>query len=133
MTKEKQVCRMEGRKYELTQGADRLKAIFEAQRAFSKRMGFDFTKMTDLQRQARIKDLVLFAKVEQSEVLDWINWKDWKKEKREFNKEQAMFEVIDTLCFLLQEVMCCGMDDEDLFQYFMRKVEINHERQDKNY
>ncbi len=131
--KDKQVCKQEGRKYEATLGADRLKAMFEAQRDFSKRMGVDFNKLTLAQREAGVKDDVLCIMMELAELLNWTNWKSWKKEKIIFELEQAEFEVADLWAFLMRTAMRLGMDDEDFFQRYMRKVEINHERQDKNY
>ena len=130
---DKQVCKMEGRKYEPTQGVDRLRAMFEAQRAFSKRMGLEFNKLTETQREAGLKEDFVCLTVEAVELLNWTNWKDWKKEKKPFDQEQARFEVADLWAFLMRTAMRLGMDDEDLFQYYMRKVEINHERQDRNY
>ena len=130
---DKQLCKMDGRSYEPTNGAHPLQAMFEAQRGFSKRMGLDFSALSLAQREAGVKEDVLCLTVEAVELLNWTNWKDWKKEKQDFLMEQARFEVADIMAFLMRTAMRLGMDHEDLFQYYMRKVEINHERQDRNY
>lgn len=127
MVKDKQVCKQNGQEYYVVD-ADRLKAMFEAQKALSKRMGLDFKSMTMAQREESIKEDAVFMMIELSELLSRTNWKDCNKEKAVFELEQAEFKVVDLWAFLMRTAMHLGMDDEDFFQRYMRKVEINYDR-----
>jgi NTP pyrophosphatase (non-canonical NTP hydrolase) len=132
MAKDRQVCEMKGGRRAVLQGQDRLSTMVAGQAAFAARY-FDVAKLTQAEREKWIKEMCLCVMVEAAELLNEVNWKHWKRTQKAMDTEQARFEIADLLCFLLNAAMLLGMDAESLFQYFMRKCEINRERQALNY
>jgi hypothetical protein len=123
----------EKKKYEPIPGMGKLAIMFNVQSMFQKKLGIDIVSMTMTQRQKYIKDMVLYATKEQFELLDCINYKEYKKTQKEVDVEHALEEIVDSQCFLINQVLGLGKTEEEFFQCFMRKVAINNERQDKNY
>jgi NTP pyrophosphatase (non-canonical NTP hydrolase) len=125
---ERQVCGMKGGRKAVTPGLDRLSTMLRIQASFAKRY-FDIGKMQQAEREKWIKEMCLCIAVESAELLDEVNWKHWKKTQKAMDLEQARFELADLFCFTLNVAMLLGMDAEAIFQYYMRKAEINRERQ----
>lgn len=78
---------------------------------------------------------------ESSELLDWTPWKHWSQKTG--NKEVApedfcnrshikemRREVIDAMCFLMNNAMALGMTPEIFYNEYCEKMGINHDRQD---
>lgn len=133
LSKDRQVCEMKGKKFSVKAGRDRMGTMFHRQEEFMKAVGLDLVSMPPVERERLIKECCLADIVESVELLNEVNWKPWKRTKKPLDLEQARFEVVDKLCFLLEMAMALGMDAETLFQYHSRKVEINHERQTDGY
>ena len=129
---ERQACEMKGGRKAVLPGQDRLGTMLTNQASFAKRY-FDVTKLTQAERERWIKEMCLCLMAETAELLDEVNWKHWKKTQKNLDTEQARFEVADLQCFLFNLSMLLGMDAEALFQYYMRKAEINRERQAVGY
>lgn len=129
---ERQKCEMQGRRFGLTGPQDRLLAMFKAQENFARRF-VDFSTLTDTERDIQLQKFSVAGIMEGAESLEETNWKHWKKTKKELDREAYLFEVCDKLAFMFNEVLTLGYSEEDLFQHFMRKVEINHDRQEKKY
>ena len=129
---EKQICNLKGGKKFPQAGMDRLGTMVFDQASFAKRH-FDVMKMPQAERERWIKEMCLCLTVEAVELLDNVNWKHWKKTQKAMDLEQARFEVADLMCFIFNTAMLLGMDAESLFQYTMRKQEINRERQAMQY
>jgi NTP pyrophosphatase (non-canonical NTP hydrolase) len=129
---ERQICKMGEGKKPTFEGMDRLGTMFARQAKFAERF-FNVGKMTQNEREQWVKEMCLCDVDETMELLNEVNWKHWKKTKKDIDVEQARFEVADKACFLLNIALLLGMDAESLFQYFMRKAQINNERQAKSY
>ena len=129
---EKQICALKGSKKVTEPGMDRLGTMVFDQARFAKGY-FNVMKLSQIERERWIKEMCLCLAVEVVELLDNVNWKHWKKRQKDMDLEQARFEVADLMCFIFNTAMLLGMDAESLFQYTMRKQEINRERQAMQY
>ncbi len=129
---DKQVCKMKGGRKVAPIGMDRLGAMVQAQAKFASRF-FDISKLSQAERERWLKEMCLCMTAETMELLDMVNWKHWRKQLKELDVEQARFEVADMQCFLFNIGILLGMDAEAMYQYYTRKVEINHERQAMQY
>ncbi len=108
-------------------GDDMLKTMFETQAKFHKRMHPKFFPEEELVKTARN------IMMEGAELMDSLNWKDWKKTRKTVDWEQVNFELADIMAFLMNACIEAGLNHEDLFNYYMRKAEINNKRQDGGY
>ena len=115
-------------------GDDMLKTMFEAQRRFHSRVNPG--SASHFKGGVDEKLLVKTARnimMEGAELMDELNWKDWKKTRVEPDWEQVKYEIADIMAFLMNACIEVGMTHEDLFNYYMRKVELNVKRQEKGY
>jgi hypothetical protein len=80
---------------------------------------------------------------EASEILDWTPWKPWSKQlgnkspdfpiEKHFSEEhlrEIRMEVVDQLHFVIEAAQILGMSSDDLYQMYLEKNGINHQRQD---
>ena len=108
-------------------GDDMLKTMFEAQARFHRRMHPQFSPEEELVKTARN------IMMEGAELMDSLNWKDWKRTRRQVDWEQVKYEIADVMAFLMNACIEAGMTHEDLFNYYMRKAELNVKRQEAGY
>jgi dimeric dUTPase (all-alpha-NTP-PPase superfamily) len=69
---------------------------------------------------------------EMAELIDSVPWKWWAK-YQEFDKQNARVEVIDLFHFLISLGQVLGMTADDVHQAYLKKNEVNHQRQDSGY
>jgi dimeric dUTPase (all-alpha-NTP-PPase superfamily) len=67
-----------------------------------------------------------------AELIDSVPWKWWAKYQK-FDEQNAKVEVIDLFHFLISIAQCLGMTSEDVFQAYLKKNEVNHQRQASGY
>jgi dimeric dUTPase (all-alpha-NTP-PPase superfamily) len=79
--------------------------------------------------QASIKENVLAAHSELSEILDMVNWKSWKRSRQKVDWEELRFEVVDLLHFALNLAMASGMTAHGVLARYRHKHGINKARQ----
>lgn len=110
---------------------DRLKVMFEAQKAFQKHV-------SDVDLPAVHPGMVIVQTVamiaELGEVLrEYEEWKPWKKNPRPFNPAKLREEIADLWHFIINLTLALGMDAQDLFEAFTSKNVINWRRQREGY
>ncbi|MGG3841837.1 dUTPase [Anoxybacillus kestanbolensis] len=66
------------------------------------------------------------------EIRREVNWKWWKQEKQ-INLDRLQEEVIDLWHFLLSLSRMVGLTPETIFEKYMDKNTINHQRQESGY
>ncbi|MCQ5364739.1 dUTPase [Anoxybacillus salavatliensis] len=66
------------------------------------------------------------------EIRREVNWKWWKQEK-EVDIDRLQEEVIDLWHFLLSLSRMVGLTPETIFEKYMAKNKINHQRQEQGY
>ncbi|MFL3658034.1 MAG: dUTPase, partial [Opitutales bacterium] len=69
---------------------------------------------------------------EMAELTDSVPWKWWAK-YQEFDKQNARVEVIDLFHFLVSLAQTLGMTADDVFDAYVAKNKVNHQRQDSGY
>lgn len=104
---------------------DKLDQIFQHQRRFqeSLKVTFDIDYL-------RVMTLALI--VETAEMIQEAPWKPWKK-NQEYHNDKLKEELADMLHFFINLCLASGMDSNTLFNQFMRKNQINFDRQKSDY
>jgi len=69
---------------------------------------------------------------ETSELIDSCSWKWWKK-NQPFDLQNARVEVIDLFHFIISVAQVLGMSADDVFEAYLKKNQVNHQRQDSGY
>lgn len=114
-------------------GDDMLQTMFEAQAKFHSRMHPQFQKFPGKECERLLCVTARNIIMEGAELMDSLPWKEWKKNYNETDWEQVKYEIADIMAFLMNAAIEAGMTHEDLFNYYMRKVEINVKRQEAGY
>jgi len=110
---------------------DTLGTLFELQKVFQRRVyGVDLP--CELPEKLPMQVTALIAEI--GEILELNQkWKSWKKNPAEYNRKEMLFEIVDAFHFLINIALFSGFDADKIFDAFLNKNKINHERQDKNY
>lgn len=112
--------------------ADTLNSILLLQQMFQMRLGSIFDTQF-------IMNHALYAEAELQEMLRELEgfkaWKiyDWTDEEREEHLANAKEEWIDVLHFLLNIAIALGMSSDEIFELYVKKNLVNHQRQDNGY
>jgi dimeric dUTPase (all-alpha-NTP-PPase superfamily) len=108
---------------------DVLETIFKLQK--------ELARITTSTRYPQVKEerISLLATAMIHEVIELqrlTNWKWWKKPTK-FDETRAKEEVIDLWHFLVQTSIELGMTPKEILDEYLRKNQINKERQEKGY
>lgn len=106
---------------------DKLDIIFQKQSEFQERVGNE--PMFNIQF---VKDMILATIDELTEALRETPWKPWKKQQ-EWNMEKFREELVDVLHFFVNLCLAGNMTSDELFNMYIEKNKVNHERQDDGY
>lgn len=82
---------------------------------------------------AYIKDMVLAAHSELTEILNEINWKPWKKTNKTIEIEKFKEEIIDLQHFVLNLALAANMNASEFFDLYNSKNKTNFTRQLEEY
>ncbi|MDR3228990.1 MAG: dUTPase, partial [Puniceicoccales bacterium] len=112
---------------------DKLDHIFEMQAALNTRIGV----RTDGERSEKEKTewVLNYSRAMQqelAELVDSVPWKWWAKYQK-FDEQNARVEVVDLFHFLISIAQTLGMSAEDVYQAYLKKNKVNHQRQDDGY
>ena len=69
---------------------------------------------------------------EMAELIDSVPWKWWAK-YQEFDKQNAKVEVVDLFHFLVSMAQVLGMEASDIYDAYLKKNQVNHDRQESGY
>lgn len=111
---------------------DKLQEIFRMQEDLNRRIGVNTSSLTE---EEKIKWLLNYTRAmsqEMAELIDSVPWKWWAKYQK-FDQQNARVEVVDLFHFLISMAQVLGMTAEDVFQAYVKKNAVNHERQNKGY
>jgi dimeric dUTPase (all-alpha-NTP-PPase superfamily) len=108
---------------------DALEIIFKLQK--------ELAQITTSTRYPRVKEerisLLATAMVHEAiELQRLTNWKWWKMPTK-FDQTRAREEVIDLWHFLVQTSIELGMTPKEILDEYLKKNQINKERQEKGY
>ena len=69
---------------------------------------------------------------EMAELTDSVPWKWWAKYQK-FDEQNAKVEVVDLFHFLVSLAQTLGMTADDVYQAYLKKNAVNHQRQETGY
>lgn len=117
---------------ESTPDNDMLTHMWEMQTALNQRIGVDTTELTDEERVTWILNYCRAMTQELAELTDSVPWKWWAK-YQEFDKQNAIVEIVDIWHFLMSAAQVMGLTAEDFYEVYLQKNKVNHKRQDTGY
>ena len=111
---------------------DKLENIFDLQEQLNPRIGVNMKDMDDDERAKWILNYVRAMQQELAELTDSVPWKWWANYQA-FDKQNAKVEIVDLFHFLISLAQVMGMSAEDIHEAYLKKNQVNHERQEKGY
>ncbi len=112
--------------------ADKLEAIFALQETLNKRIGVDTAALDEKGQVQWTLNYIRAMQQEMAELTDSVPWKWWAKYQT-FDKQNARVEVVDLFHFLVSIAQVLGLSADDIYQAYVKKNQINHQRQDSGY
>ena len=106
--------------------------IFALQEKLNQRIGVNMNEMNDDDRAQWILNYIRAMQQELAELTDSVPWKWWAK-YQEFDKQNAKVEIVDLFHFLISLAQVMGMSSDDVFNAYLEKNKVNHNRQDSGY
>ena len=111
---------------------DKMDEIFELQEKLNSRIGVNMNEMNDDDRSKWILNYIRAMQQELAELTDSVPWKWWAK-YQEFDKQNAKVEIVDLFHFLISLAQVMGMTADDVYEAYLKKNKVNHNRQDSGY
>jgi dimeric dUTPase (all-alpha-NTP-PPase superfamily) len=115
-----------------TGGMDKLEEIFRMQGALNSRIGVNLPPASDEEKAKWILNYTRALQQETAELIDSVPWKWWAKYQK-FDEQNAKVEVVDLFHFLVSLAQTLGMSADDVYQAYLKKNAVNHQRQDSGY
>ena len=111
---------------------DKLEEIFSLQDELNSRIGVVTQGLDDEEQRKWILNYVRAMQQELAELTDSVPWKWWAK-YQEFDKQNARVEVVDLFHVLISLAQVLGMSADDVYDAYLKKNKVNHQRQDSGY
>ena len=111
---------------------DQLRELWRMQDALNKRIGVQMDGMSDEDKAKWILNYSRAMTQEMAELVDSVPWKWWAKYQK-FDEQNAKVEVVDLFHFLVSLAQTLGMSADDVYQAYLKKNAVNHQRQDSGY
>src|SRR5690606_20475678 len=111
---------------------DKLEEIFRMQEALNARIGVTLPPPSDEEKAKWILNYTRAMQQETAELIDSVPWKWWAKYQK-FDEQNAKVEVVDLFHFLVSLAQTLGMTAEDVYQAYVKKNQVNHQRQESGY
>jgi dimeric dUTPase (all-alpha-NTP-PPase superfamily) len=111
---------------------DQLRELFRMQRALNERIG---VRTEGMNEEDKVKWLLNYCRAvsqEIAELTDSVPWKWWAKYQK-FDEQNARVEVVDLFHFLISLAQVLGMSADDVFSAYVKKNEVNFQRQEGGY
>jgi dimeric dUTPase (all-alpha-NTP-PPase superfamily) len=111
---------------------DKLEEIFRMQDALNRRIGVTLPPATEEEKTKWVLNYTRAMQQETAELIDSVPWKWWAKYQK-FDEQNAKVEVVDLFHFLVSLAQTFGMTADDVYQAYLKKNQVNHQRQDSGY
>ena len=111
---------------------DKFEEIFRMQAALNERIGVTLPPPTDEEKAKWVLNYTRALQQETAELIDSVPWKWWAKYQK-FDEQNAKVEVVDLFHFLVSLAQTLGMSADDVYQAYLKKNAVNHQRQDSGY
>lgn len=112
--------------------SDMLDAMFSMQMKLNQRIGVDPSGMDEAEKTKWILNYCRATTQELAELTDSVPWKWWAKYQK-FDEQNARVEVVDLFHFIISLAQVLGMSAQDVHDLYMKKNEVNFQRQDSGY
>lgn len=111
---------------------DKLEEIFHLQRELNERIGVDLEGLSEEGKTQWVLNYTRAMQQEMSELIDSVPWKWWAKYQK-FDEQNARVEIVDMFHFLISLAQVMGMTAGDIYEAYLKKNKVNHERQNSGY
>ncbi len=111
---------------------DKLEEIFEMQEGLNSRIGVHLKDLSEEEATKWVLNYTRAMQQELAELIDSVPWKWWAK-YQEFDQQNARVEVVDLFHFLVSLAQTLGMSADDVFEAYVKKNKVNHDRQESGY
>jgi dimeric dUTPase (all-alpha-NTP-PPase superfamily) len=111
---------------------DKFDEIFRMQDALNRRIGVALPPPSEEEKAKWILNYTRAMQQEMAELVDSVPWKWWAKYQK-FDEQNARVEVVDLFHFLISLAQTLGMSAEDVFQAYVKKNQVNLQRQESGY
>ena len=111
---------------------DQLRELFRMQKALNERIGVKTNEFNDEQKTEWVLNYCRAMSQELAELTDSVPWKWWAKYQK-LDEQNARVEVVDLFHFLISLAQTLGMSADDVFEAYMKKNEVNFQRQESGY
>ena len=111
---------------------DQLHEMFHMQKALNERIGVRVEGMSEQEKTKWILNYSRAVTQEIAELTDTVPWKWWANYQK-FDAQNARVEVVDLFHFLISLAQTLGMSADDVYQAYVKKNQVNHQRQETGY
>ena len=111
---------------------DQFRELFRMQRALNQRIGVHTDSLSEEEKTKWILNYTRAMSQELAELTDSVPWKWWAKYQK-FDEQNAKVEVVDLFHFLVSLAQTLGMTPDDVYQAYLKKNAVNHQRQESGY
>lgn len=111
---------------------DQLRELWRLQQALNERIGVQMVGMTEAEKTQWVLNYCRAMTQEIAELTDSVPWKWWAKYQK-FDEQNARVEVVDLFHFLISLAQVLGMSADDVFNAYLKKNEVNFQRQASGY
>ena len=111
---------------------DKLDTIFEMQDTLNQRIGVVTENLSEEEKTKWVLNYTRAMQQEIAELIDSVPWKWWAK-YQEFDEQNAKVEIIDLFHFLISLAQVMGMTPNDVYNAYVKKNQVNHNRQESGY
>ena len=111
---------------------DKLDTIFEMQDTLNQRIGVVTENLSEEEKTKWVLNYTRAMQQEIAELIDSVPWKWWAK-YQEFDEQNAKVEIIDLFHFLISLAQVMGMTPDDVYNAYIKKNQVNHNRQESGY
>ena len=112
--------------------ADKLHEIFRMQEILNKKIGVDLSSLSPEDKTKWALNYSRAMTQEIAELIDSFPWKWWAKYQK-IDEQNARVEVVDLFHFLVSLAQTLGMTAQDIYDGYVKKNEVNHQRQESGY
>ncbi len=102
------------------------------QDALNRRIGVVLPPPTEEEKAKWVLNYTRAMQQELAELVDSVPWKWWARYQK-YDEQNARVEVVDLFHFLVSLAHVLGMSADDVYQAYLKKNQVNHERQDSGY
>ena len=111
---------------------DKLDTLFQLQKQLNCRIGIQVDNMNQEEKVQWLLNYSRALQQENAELVDSVPWKWWAKYQK-LDLQNARVEVVDMFHFLISMAQTLEMTALDVFEAYLKKHQVNHDRQDEGY